>query len=117
MCSWPEPSPDDQGGTPQNGFVAQIRGRDSLSETSLLAGCDEQAETHEYRTTNWSSYNAALKKRRSLTVWFDPSMNWEEGPSDGAPWASTGLQRCRDPDLSDAEGSVQFCPAADDRFC
>ncbi|MFP2871877.1 IS5 family transposase [Acetobacter tropicalis] len=34
-----------------------------------------------YRTTNWSSYNAALKKRGSLTVWFDPSMNWERLPT------------------------------------
>ncbi|GBQ60357.1 hypothetical protein AA0498_2854 [Acidomonas methanolica] len=23
-----------------------------------------------YRTTNWRSYNAALKQRGSLTVWF-----------------------------------------------
>ncbi len=30
-----------------------------------------------YRTTNWRSYNAALKKRGSLTVWFDPMGEWE----------------------------------------
>ena len=24
-----------------------------------------------YRTTNWKQYNAALKARGSLTVWFD----------------------------------------------
>ncbi|AOW48040.1 MULTISPECIES: IS5 family transposase [Acetobacteraceae] len=29
-----------------------------------------------YRTTNWPSYNAALKKRGSLMVWFDPAMTW-----------------------------------------
>ena len=34
-----------------------------------------------YRTTNWSSYNAALKKRGSLTVWFDPAMVWEGLPT------------------------------------
>lgn len=28
----------------QPGFVAQIPAKDSLPETSLLAGCDEQAE-------------------------------------------------------------------------
>ncbi|RQP12123.1 MAG: IS5/IS1182 family transposase, partial [Microbacteriaceae bacterium] len=29
-----------------------------------------------YKTTNWSSYNSALKRRGSLTIWFDPSMIW-----------------------------------------
>lgn len=29
-----------------------------------------------YRTTNWPAYNAALKKRGSLTIWLDPSLNW-----------------------------------------
>ena len=29
-----------------------------------------------YRTTNWSDYNAALRKRGSLSVWFDPEMVW-----------------------------------------
>ena len=51
-----------------------------------------------YRTTNWSSYNAALKKRGSLTVWLDPSMNWE-----GLP---TG-RRGRQPGYSDA--AIQTC--------
>ena len=27
-----------------------------------------------YRTTNWADYNAALRKRGSLSVWFDPEM-------------------------------------------
>ena len=30
----------------------------------------------EYRTTNWSAYNAALKQRGSLDVWFDPDLQW-----------------------------------------
>ena len=34
-----------------------------------------------YRTLNWSSYNAALRERGSLTVWFDPSMAWHAAPS------------------------------------
>lgn len=34
-----------------------------------------------YRTTNWSSYNSALKMRGSLTVWFDLSMVWEGLPT------------------------------------
>lgn len=29
-----------------------------------------------YRTTNWTAYNAALKQRGSLDVWFDPDMQW-----------------------------------------
>ncbi len=29
-----------------------------------------------YRTTNWSDYNAALRKRGSLSVWFDPETVW-----------------------------------------
>ena len=29
-----------------------------------------------YRATNWSHYNAALRKRGSLSVWFDPKTIW-----------------------------------------
>ena len=34
-----------------------------------------------YRTRNWSAYNAALRERGSLTVWFDPSTPWHATPS------------------------------------
>ena len=34
-----------------------------------------------YRTLNWSSYNAALRERGSLMVWFDPSTPWHAAPS------------------------------------
>ena len=34
-----------------------------------------------YKTTNWADYNAALKRRGSLTIWFDPEMNWDAEPS------------------------------------
>ena len=34
-----------------------------------------------YKTTNWASYNGALKRRGSLTIWFDPDMTWEAPPS------------------------------------
>lgn len=30
----------------------------------------------KYQTTNWPEYNAALKRRGSLEVWFDPAMLW-----------------------------------------
>ena len=29
-----------------------------------------------YRRTNWRAYNAALKQRGSLLIWFDPEMEW-----------------------------------------
>lgn len=35
----------------------------------------------KYRTTNWSAYNAALKRRGSLEIWFDPGMQWLSAPS------------------------------------
>jgi hypothetical protein len=37
--------------------------------------------TPQYRTTNWSEYNAALKRRGSLEIWFDPGMQWLSEPS------------------------------------
>lgn len=33
-------------------------------------------EPTRYRTTNWKTYNEALKKRGSLTIWFDRDMAW-----------------------------------------
>ncbi len=33
-----------------------------------------------YRTTNWSAYNAALRQRGSLDIWFDPGMQWLSAP-------------------------------------
>ena len=44
------------------------------------------------------AYNEALKRRGSLTIWFDPAMTWEAAP--------TG--KCgRQPDYSDA--AIQTC--------
>ena len=51
-----------------------------------------------YKTQNWPAYNEALKRRGSLTIWFDPSMTWEAAP--------TG-KRGRQPDYSDA--AIQTC--------
>jgi hypothetical protein len=31
------------------------------------------------RTTNWTEYNAALKRRGSLMVWLDPDLQWQAG--------------------------------------
>jgi hypothetical protein len=35
----------------------------------------------KYKTTNWSAYNEALRRRGSLTIWFDPDMVWRPPPS------------------------------------
>jgi hypothetical protein len=51
-----------------------------------------------YKTRNWPTYNKALKRRGSLTIWFDPAMTWEAAP--------TG-KRGRQPDYSDA--AIQTC--------
>ena len=49
-------------------------------------------------TRNWPGCNAALKRRGSLTIWFDPAMAWEAAP--------TG-KRGRQPDYSDA--AIRTC--------
>ena len=34
-----------------------------------------------YKTRNWPAYNEALKRRGSLTIWFDPKMSWDAAPT------------------------------------
>ena len=51
-----------------------------------------------YRTTNWSSYTAALRKRGSLLIWLDRDLTWL-APPDGSPG--------RPAVFSDA--AIQFC--------
>ena len=51
-----------------------------------------------YKTRNWPAYDAALKRRGSLTIWFEPAMIWEAAP--------TG-KRGRQPEYSDA--AIQTC--------
>ncbi|MEL6266985.1 MAG: transposase [Pseudomonadota bacterium] len=41
-----------------------------------------------YKTRNWPACNEALKRRGSLTIWFDPEMSW-----DAAPTGRPGRQR------------------------
>jgi hypothetical protein len=33
-----------------------------------------------HRTTNWAEYDAALKRRGSLEIWFDPETDWLSKP-------------------------------------
>ncbi|MFM7403841.1 MAG: transposase, partial [Erythrobacter sp.] len=51
-----------------------------------------------YRTTNWSAYNAALRKRGSLLIWLDKEMAWH-APHEG--------RRGRSPVFSNA--AIQSC--------
>ena len=51
-----------------------------------------------YRTTNWSSYTASLRKRGSLLIWLDKEMTWFAPPG-GSPG--------RPAVFSDA--AIQFC--------
>lgn len=51
-----------------------------------------------YRTTNWASYNAALRQRGSLLVWFDPETEWLAAPRGcrGRPetFSDAAIQTC-----------------------
>ena len=40
-----------------------------------------KANTPTYKTLNWPAYNKALKRRGSLTIWFDPGMALAAMPS------------------------------------
>ena len=51
-----------------------------------------------YRTTNWSAYNASLRKPGSLLIWLDRDMSWH-APHEGRPG--------RPPVFSNA--AIQFC--------
>jgi len=50
------------------------------------------------RTTNWRAYNAALKQRGSLLVWFDPEMEWLGVPRGArgrpATFSDAAIQTC-----------------------
>lgn len=51
-----------------------------------------------YRTTNWAAYNAALRQRGSLLIWFDPDMEWLAMPRGrrGRPatFSDAAIQTC-----------------------
>ena len=51
-----------------------------------------------YGTTNWSGYDASLRKRGSLLIWVDKDMTWR-AQREGRPG--------RPPVISDA--AIQFC--------
>jgi hypothetical protein len=37
--------------------------------------------TPNYKALNWPADNEALKRRGSLTIWFDPGMVWAAKPT------------------------------------
>ena len=51
-----------------------------------------------YRTTNWRAYNAALRQRGLLRIWFDPEMDWRAPPSGRrgrtATFSDAAIQTC-----------------------
>jgi hypothetical protein len=51
-----------------------------------------------YKTRNWPAYNEALKRRVSLTIWFDPEMSWEAAPTGRRgrqqTYSDTAIQTC-----------------------
>lgn len=58
----------------------------------------EQTDTRDLQAKNWPACNEALRRRGSLTIWFDPEMSWEA--------AATG-RRGRRQSCSDA--AIQTC--------
>ena len=54
--------------------------------------------TPTYKMLNWPEYNKALKRRGSLTIWFDPDMAWAAQPT---------CKRGRQPIYGDA--AIQTC--------
>ena len=52
----------------------------------------------KYKTKNWSAYNEALKRRGSLSIWFDPEMVWTPPPSGKrgrqAQFSDAAIQTC-----------------------
>jgi len=52
----------------------------------------------KYQTKNWPSFNEALKRRGSLSIWFDPDMVWTPPPT---------CKRGRRQEFSDA--AIQTC--------
>ena len=42
---------------------------------------DEQTHTSGLQDRDWPACNEALKRRGSLTIWFDPAMNGEAAPT------------------------------------
>jgi hypothetical protein len=64
------------------------------------------------KTRNWPSHNEALKRRGSLTIWFDPAMTWDAAPTGKrgrqADYSDAAIQACL---TMKGEGRPEVCPA------
>ena len=60
--------------------------------------CMSKPTPPTYRTTSWRAYNAALKQRGLLQIWFDPETIWLAEPSGkrGRPatFTDAAIQAC-----------------------
>ena len=67
-------------------------------EGGRSAGRHEPTEAPFYRTTDWRACEAALRERGSLTVWFDPAMDWHAEPlgkrGGRAVYSDAAIQAC-----------------------
>ena len=54
---------------------------DSRIESSMVAVCDEQTDPADLQDNELGLIQWALKRRGSLTIWFDPTTVWEASPS------------------------------------
>lgn len=63
-----------------------------------MSGLVHEKDDPPVPTTNWSSYNLALKRRGALMVWLDPEMAWFAAPG-GKPDHPEGFPA----------SAIQFC--------
>lgn len=47
----------------------------------MIAGVISKPTPPTCKIRNWRAYNEALKRRGSLTIWFDPKITWEAKPT------------------------------------
>ena len=57
-----------------------------------------RAAPPSHKTRNWPSYNQALRRRDSLTIWFYPAMTWVAAPTGKRgrqrAYCDTAIQTC-----------------------
>lgn len=47
----------------------------------MIARMHERLASTKYKTVDWSSYNGALRRRGSLSIWLDPETKWRPFPT------------------------------------
>ena len=69
-----------------------------VGNPSCYPGCMSKPNPQKYKTTNWRCYNAALKSRGSLMIWFDPGMDWRAArtgkPGRQLTFSDAAIQTC-----------------------